>query len=178
MYQSDYDRRLAAVMAAYERKVHDLVEPKLRARFETIQPGDEIPIIGDTFPDYELLLKEPYHQDVQMLIDAGKLAPPKLPSKAEYCERLLGSIMRAICAREWFRYEAPRWAGKLPLTEDDIIACFNPPYDRDRRRGLVGQYGRVLRGAAWHLENVPRFEVHCADIMRPPGFWKQERRAR
>jgi hypothetical protein len=88
---SDYDRRLAAVMAAYERKVHDIAEPEIAARLEAIRPGDTIPIIGGTFPDYELLSKEDYREEMRGLIANGTIAPPKIPSKAEYCKGCRGT---------------------------------------------------------------------------------------
>jgi hypothetical protein len=83
--------------------------------------------------------------------------------------------VRAIAARKWFEFEAPRWAQPLPLSEDDCTACFNGP-ERWGRRFLTGKYGLRLRDALWHRENVPPFEVFCADTMRPRGFYREMER--
>jgi hypothetical protein len=143
-------------MAAYERKVHDLAEPRIAARLAAIRPGDEIPIIGGEFVDYELLAKQEPHIE--------------FPSRQEYCANLQGMITRAMAARRWFELEAPAWAQPLPLKEEDCIAYFDEPAQCGRRR-LVGRYGMRMRSAWWHRENVLPFEVFCADQLRPPGFW-------
>jgi hypothetical protein len=140
-------------MAAYERKVASLVEPKLIARLDMMQPGDEIPIIGGMFADYERLAKEEPHI--------------KFPTGQEYRADLQGRIMRAMAARKWFEFEAPRWAQPLPLSEDDCTACFNEPGERWGRwvntayimpagRGLASRECSAVRGLLRRSTAAPR----------------------
>lgn len=81
-------------------------------------------------------------------------------------ERLLQQEVRALCARHWHGFEAPRWAQPLPLSEKDCTAGSNSCNQRDR---LLAGYGLLLRSHRWHLDNKPRlqFEVFCAEQLMP-----------
>jgi hypothetical protein len=135
-----YDRILKNSMTAYEAKLRAVLLPRLTQVLETLQPGDEIPIIGDVVE-----------------------SPP-----IDYRENLADRIIRAAVARAWFKYEAPRWAWPLPISQEEIVARLNVhegsrPFGRHQ---LVAEYGRHLRGLAWHIERARPFEEYCAEWLR------------
>jgi hypothetical protein len=149
MYQSAYDRILAANLRDYEREIARTVERKFTRMLEAIQAGEEveIPVIDE------------------------ELAPPEYRTP-EYYDELQATAVRACVCRKWFEYESPRWAWPLPLTREDCLARCNTPEARPHSRAhLVGQYGLLLREFRWHYERAKPFEVFCADRLRPPGFW-------
>jgi hypothetical protein len=111
------------------------VEQQVERAFErALQLGEEIPWIGDAFP------------------------PP------EYRGGLKERVIRALCARRWFEFEAPKWAQPLPLKLNDCHRLFNQP---NRRLVPVGKYGIRLRGMGWDLQRAPPFEVFCAEVLMP-----------
>jgi hypothetical protein len=72
-------------------------ESQVERAFErALQLGEEIPWIGDAFP------------------------PP------QYRDDLKQVVIRALCARKWFEFEAPRWAQPLPLKLDDCQPAESP----------------------------------------------------
>jgi hypothetical protein len=74
-------------------------------------------------------------------------------------------VVKALLAREWFKlYEAPPWAGQLPLCEKEYIACFQ---SGERRPKLIGEYGWHLRALQWEYRNATPFEVFCAHQLAP-----------
>jgi hypothetical protein len=136
----DYDRLLETAMREFERKVVSLVEREFERVCEAMQRGEEceIPVIG------------------------GEFLPP------DYRAGLQERVMRALCARRWFEFEAPLWAQPLPLRNEDCIACFNPPHPTYGRRWLVGEYGVCLRSMDWHYERATPFEKFCQHLAPPP----------
>jgi hypothetical protein len=71
-------------------------------------------------------------------------------------------VLQALRCRRWFEYEAPPWAQPLPLSFEDCIARYNGVNCNSQRGYLAGQYGLLLREAAWEWKHVPAFEVFCA----------------
>jgi hypothetical protein len=135
--------------------------------------------------DYERLLKNclvEYKREIAQTVarrfpsileafQAGEIELPIIGRPETYWkpEDWQGLMSRALCAQKWFEFEGPKWAQPLPLTWDDCIARY-----QDAQRGreyLTGQYGLRLRAHDWYYERAPKFEVFCADQLRPPGFW-------
>jgi hypothetical protein len=146
---SSYDRMLKTNLAEFEREVVKTVARKFERVLEVLRTGEDVkvPVIDDEFP-------------------------PERYRTPEYFTELQAKVVRALVCRKWFQYEAPAWAWPLPITAEDCYARCNtpgePPYGRNF---LVGKYGLELRSAEWDLERAPRFEVFCANQLRPPGFW-------
>jgi hypothetical protein len=146
---SAYDRMLKTNLAEFERNIKQTVARKFEQVFRALQAGEDvrIPIIDDEFP-------------------------PEKYRTAKYYEELQAKLVRALVCRKWFQYEAPAWAWPLPITAEDCYTRCNapgePPYGRNF---LVGKYGLELRSAEWDLDRVRKFEIFCADQLRPPGFW-------
>jgi hypothetical protein len=138
---SDYDRLLKAAMIEFKRGVESEVERAFELALKAMQSGEacEIPVIGDPFP------------------------PP------EYRAGLKERVIAALCAREWFTHEAPKWAPPLPLKLNDCHALFNGENRGNRRFELVGQYGILLRDMGWDFQRAPPFEVFCSQVLSPPG---------
>jgi hypothetical protein len=142
---SSYDRMLKSNLSAFEREVTKTVARKFEQVLRALQAGEDvrIPVIDDEFP-------------------------PKEYRTPEYFNELQAKLVRALVCRKWFEFEGPRWAQPLPLTEEDCYARAKPYHDRG---SLICEYGRHLRDCSWDLERAQRFEVFCADRLRPPGFW-------
>ena len=138
------DRLLESCTKEFERQVADIFAD---LRNQPIV-GCEIPIIGRL---------------------RGVGFSPHAPRQQTYFLEQLA--VKALLAREWFKlFEAPPWATPLPLTEDDIVACFNPG-ERwaacgQRRSNLMGDYGWHLRALDWEWGNATPFEVFCAGKLR------------
>lgn len=77
-------------------------------------------------------------------------------------------VIKALCARRWFEFEAPRWAEPLPLKRNDCHALYNGVHRGNQRSMLVGRYGVMLRGMHWDCQRAPPFEVFCAQVLSPP----------
>jgi hypothetical protein len=77
-------------------------------------------------------------------------------------------VVRALLAKCWFEFEAPRWAQPLPLTEKACVALLNGPDGDHHRRTVVVDYARQLRGLHWKYWNESPFEVFCARSLSPP----------
>jgi hypothetical protein len=77
-------------------------------------------------------------------------------------------VIKALCARRWFEFEAPRWAPPLPLKRNDCVALYNGVHRGNQRSMLVGQYGTKLRSMHWDYERAPAFENFCAQVLSPP----------
>jgi hypothetical protein len=138
LMSDDYGRVLETAMREFERGVERHVDREFERALKAMAAGDtcEIPFIGGEWP------------------------PP------EYRDGLKERVIRALCARHWFRFEAPIWAGELPLTQKDCNRMINQP---DRRRSLVGAYGDYLRTHHWHYQQVYTFEIFTAYRVSPPA---------
>jgi hypothetical protein len=144
-----YNRMLATNLRAFELEITQTVGRKFARMLEMMQAGEEvdIPAIGGKFP------------------------PPEYRTP-KYFDELQAEIIRACVARKWFTFEAPPWAQPLPLTQEDCEALFNiKEAENHGREYLVGEYGICLRSLGWHYERASKFEVYCANKLRPPGFW-------
>jgi hypothetical protein len=82
-----------------------------------------------------------------------------------FIERL---VVKALLAREWFKlYEAPPWAGPLPLCEQEYSACF----ESGERRPLSGSMASTCADTTGSIAtqrhsrcSAPRV---CAADLRP-----------
>src|SRR4051812_28003736 len=121
-----YEQLLQVSMAAFERQIMGQVDLTFERAFKALQSGAEIeiPIIGGEWP------------------------PPEYPAERA---KLKSRALKALCAREWFTHEAPKWAEPLPLKLVDCHALFNGEHRNNRRSRLVGEYGIQLRGMGWDL---------------------------
>jgi hypothetical protein len=140
MYQSAYDRILAANLRDFESNIKQTVERRFPRILEAFQAGEvEIPIIGGTLP-------------------------PEECRTSEYFTELQARIVRALCAKKWCESECPSWLNPLPLKEEDCIALLSIPDDDQRwgRNWLRSEYGRHLRGYEWHYQRALPFEKFCA----------------
>jgi hypothetical protein len=140
MYQSAYDRILAANLRDFESNIKQTVGRQFSRMLEAFQAGEEtkIPIIG------------------------GELPPPEYRTP-EYFDELQATIVRALCTQKWSEYETPSWVNPLPLKEEDCIALLNiPEAQRWDRHWLRSEYGRHLRSLSWHYQRAIPFEKFCA----------------
>jgi hypothetical protein len=141
MYQSAYDRILAANLRDFESNIKETVGRQFSRMLEAFQAGEEtkIPIIG------------------------GQLPPPEYRTP-EFYDELQATLVRALCTQKWCESECPSWLNPLPLKEEDCIALLNIPDDEQRwgRNWLRSEYARHLRSLGWHLEWAIPFEKFCA----------------
>jgi hypothetical protein len=141
MYESPYDRILAANLREFEINIKATVARLFVRWREAIRAGEEveIPAIGGALPPLEY-------------------------RTAEYFDELQATVVRALIARKWFESEAGLWAQPLPLTTDDITALLNIREVRQHgRSSLRSNYGQHLRTLRWHIEHATPFEMFCAE---------------
>src|SRR6516164_1201873 len=99
----NYDRMIENAMQEFQREVEQTVARKFARVLEQLQAGEEvggIPVIDDAW------------------------APSSLRT-VEYFNEQQARVVRALCARKRFSYQAPVWAPPLPLTEQGCIDLLN-----------------------------------------------------
>src|SRR5262245_19303128 len=136
---------LETCLREFKSEVEQTVERNFARVLEALQAGEDvkIPVIDDEF------------------------LPPERRTQ-EYFSKLEQLVVRALVAKKWFEFEAPRWAQPLPLSEDDCIALINQP---NRRLYAVARYGRYLRALRWHLERVEPFEIFSSHELAAGPKW-------
>jgi hypothetical protein len=131
----DYDRLLQFALREFERKVGSIVEREFAYARELRAMATcetvEVPIIGGDW------------------------------TQGRNEDELQRLARQALRAREWFLFEAPRWAQCLPITLDDCRMWNVHP---NRRLRPVGWYGILLRSRDWDFSDAPPFEQFCADF--------------
>lgn len=131
---------------------------------------------------YEQMLETALRELEHLVVDQVEREFEALPDNADELPLIGGepfcyfdratqkkAAVAALLAKQWFEYEAPKWAQPLPLTAEACYARFNGPHQRDLRARLVGEYGLRLREARWDLQLAPKFEVFCSQILSPSG---------
>jgi len=72
-------------------------------------------------------------------------------------------VADALCARQWFAWQAPAWAGGLPIKLKDIEtmeAC-----NENSRCKIVGLFGRSVHGQSFNWREHPPFGTYCSGLM-------------
>jgi len=73
-----------------------------------------------------------------------------------------GETCRALAARKWHRNHAPRWAEKLPISQND----FNENWrEQSPQQLLLLNFGSSLQFLWWHYNQHPPFPTYAAGVL-------------